>query len=164
MENTAADQAWHKQHSDDDSQPQPGIWQRGTSSQQPAASQFAVSSIPPGLMPQAPSRAFSRSQSVPRASQLQPSSPERNMAPAAAAATADQFSTLPRRTTQDNQNQRYPQGNIAGLQAGSSQEVPAIPRWVPPFRGVPQADTKSVSGDALHSSFAGRSLSEKPSR
>ena len=163
MENTAADQAWHKQHSDDDSQPRPGVRQLDTSSQQPAASQFTVSSLPPGLMPQAPSRAFSRIQSVPRASQLQPSSPERNMAPAAAA-TADQFSTLPRRTTQDNQNQRYPQGNIAGLQAGSSQEVPAIPRWVPAVRGVPQADTKSVSGDALHSSPAGRSLSEKPSR
>jgi len=142
--------------------------QPGPKAQQPVVSTSTASSIPASLIPQAPSRAFTRTQSSLRVSQLRPLSPERSSAPPAIAALPDSTADrLPGRVNDDSQVLGQSPGMTAGQRMSRDHAVPVIPQWVPPrptFSGVKQSGSRSVDAGSYGPSDVRKRLFEKPSR
>ncbi len=142
--------------------------QPGPTVQQPDVDTSTASSIPASLIPQAPSRAFTRTQSSLRASQLRPLSPERSSAPPAIAAQPDPTADrLPRRVNNDSQVLGGSPGMTAGQRMNRDHTVPVIPQWVPPhptFSGVKQSGSRSLDAGSFGPSGVRKRLFEKPSR
>ena len=144
----------------------------GAAQSQDPAGYYAVS-VPPSLIPQAPSRTFSRQQSNLRASPVRSTTADQGMAP------ADAYSPGVRQSFRISQNSVSPvqpgsPGSIAGQQLGSKQTVPAIPHYMPPqptYVETKQAATQSMNDTVATSARAPASTSdsntnafEKPSR
>jgi len=142
--------------------------QPGPTAQQPVVSTSTASSIPASLIPQAPSRAFTRTQSSLRVSQLRPLSPERSSAPPAIAALPDSTADrLPGRVNDDSQVLGQSPGMTAGQRMSRGHAVPVIPQWVPPhptFSGVKQSGSRAVDAGSYGPSDVRKRLFEKPSR
>ena len=142
--------------------------QPGPTVQQPDVDTSAASSIPASLIPQAPSRAFTRTQSSLRVRQLRPLSPERSSAPPAIAALPDPTADrLPRRVNNINQVLGQSPGMAAGQRVSRDHAVPVIPQWVPPhptFSRVKQSGSRSVDAGSSGPSDVRKCLFEKPSR
>ena len=142
--------------------------QPGPTAQQPVVSMSTASSIPASLIPQAPSRTFTHTQSSLRVSQLRPLSPERSSAPPAAAALPDSMADrLTRRVNNDSQVFGQSPGMTAGQRMSRDHAVPVIPLWVPPhptFSGVKQAGSRSVDAGSYGPSDVRKRMFEKPSR
>ena len=142
--------------------------QPGATVQQPDVDTSTASSIPASLIPQAPSRAFTRTQSSLRVRQLRPLPSERSSAPPAKAALPDPTADrLPRYVNHDSQVLEQSPGLTAGQRMSRDHAVPVIPQWMPPhptFSGVKQSGSRSVEAGSHGLSDVRKRLFEEPSR